>query len=260
MLAHYFIGISIFAAYYKVMNYYLFVDESGDHGLKNIDCDFPVFVLCGVIFSEDQHSVFRERMHQLKTDVWGSKEVIFHSRDIRKCEKEFQVLFDLEKKKMFYERLNAIISGSDYKIISAVIQKDDYIKKYGRLGNVYAICLSFLIERTIFYLDTKSKPIQLEIIVEKRGKLEDQELLKHYNEVHSIGTGYVTSARIKNYNTRFRFKSKKENINGLQLADLVAYPIARHIIEPSKINPAFNVLEAKFYEEGGKRYGLKKYP
>lgn len=92
---------------------------------------------------------------------------------------------------------------------------------------MYTISLSFLIERAIFFLDSKTKPAELEIIVEKRGKVEDNELLRHYNEVHSVGTGFVTPARIKGYNTRLRFKAKKENINGLQPADLIAHPIAR---------------------------------
>lgn len=242
------------------MKYYLFVDESGDHGLKVVDADFPVFVLCGIVFSEEHYEVFRKRINELKYKLWNSIDVIFHSRDIRKCEKEFQILFDLEKKKLFYEELNNIIAESEYKIISSVIRKDEYIEKYGRLGNVYSISISFLIERTIFYLDSKNKPIELEIIVEKRGKNEDEELLRHYNEVYSIGTGYVKPERIKSYNTKFKFMSKKQNINGLQLSDLVAYPIARHIIEPNRINLAFNIIQTKFYEEGGRRYGLKQYP
>ena len=119
---------------YFSMKYYLFVDESGDHGLKSVDKDFPVFVLCGIMLSEEQHSIFRERMIELKTELWGSKEVVFHSRDIRRCEKEFQILLDLDLKKRFYDKLNSIVSESDYTIISAVIKKDDYIKKYGRLS------------------------------------------------------------------------------------------------------------------------------
>lgn len=34
------------------MNYYLFLDECGDHGLSNIDPDFSVFVLCGTLLTE----------------------------------------------------------------------------------------------------------------------------------------------------------------------------------------------------------------
>lgn len=246
---------------YSIMKYYLFIDESGDHGLKSVDKDFPVFVLCGVIFSEEQYAIFNDRLNNLKTKLWNSTEVIFHSRDIRKCDKEFQILFNLEKKEYFYNEVNSMIAESNYTIISCVIQKDEYIKKYGRLGNVYGISLSFIIERAIFYLDSINKDIQLEIIVEKRGKLEDNELLRHYNEVYSIGTGYVSPERIHSYSTKLKFRSKKDNINGLQLSDLVAYPIARHSIEPTRVNLPFEVIESKFYTgNNGKRYGLKQFP
>lgn len=74
---------------------YLFIDESGDHGLTKIDTDFPVFLLCGVLIKEADYEKIRQDINVLKHSLWGNKEVIFHSRDIRKCEKEFQKLFDL---------------------------------------------------------------------------------------------------------------------------------------------------------------------
>jgi hypothetical protein len=242
------------------MKYYLFIDESGDHGLANIDQDFPVFVLCGVIFSESGYHVFRERVNKLKMDLWGNSGIVFHSRDIRKHEKEFQILFDMDKKKIFFERLNGIIAESEYSILASAIQKKEFIQKYGKLSNVYSISLSFILERTIFFLDKIPGPANLEIIVEKRGKKEDLTLSKHYNEVHSIGTFYVTPERIQFYKTKLKFTSKKENINGLQLADLLAYPIARHVIEPERLNLAYDQLEKKFYEDQGDRHGLKIYP
>ena len=61
-------------------------------------------------------------------------------------------------------------------------------------------------------------------------------------------------------NPIFTFKNKKENINGLQLADLVAYPIARYVIEPNRANPAFDVLVPKIYRTNGGLDGLRKYP
>lgn len=177
--------------------------------------------------SEEDYTVFNDRVNKLKKELWGSTGVILHSRDIRHNENEFQILFDLDKKKYFIESLNAIIAESNYTIISAAIKKHEYITKYGPFGNVYSISLSFLLERAIFFLDGKPKPASLEIIVEKRGKLEDGELLRHYQTVHDKGTSYVSTARIKDYQTKLRFRSKKDNENGLQLADLVAYPIAR---------------------------------
>ncbi len=53
---------------------------------------------------------------------------------------------------------------------------------------------------------------------------------------------------------------KNKNINGLQLADLVAYPIARYVIAPKRVNLAFEIIAKKIYAKNGKRYGLKIYP
>jgi hypothetical protein len=86
------------------------------------------------------------------------------------------------------------------------------------------------------------------------------ELSEHYNDVYSRGTYFVKPERIASYNARLRFISKRDNINGLQLADLIAYPIARNMIEPKRANLAFEVFENKFYSDGGKRYGLKQFP
>jgi len=50
------------------------------------------------------------------------------------------------------------------------------------------------------------------------------------------GTGYITAERLLKYDLTIHFKDKKENINGLQLADLVAYPLARYVMEPDRVN------------------------
>lgn len=121
--------------------------------------------------------------------------------------------------------------------------------------------MSFIIERAIFYLDSlKQNNLSLTINIEKRGLKEDKKLAEHFQRILARGTGYMSAERMSKYHLSINFKSKKENINGLQFADLVAYPIARHILEPERINPAFDVFKAKFYTAAGKRYGLKIFP
>ena len=244
------------------MKYYLYIDESGDHGLTTLNPDFPVFLLCGVIVEETVYQNIRQSFNTIKQELWANKEVIFHSRDIRKCDKEFAVLFDLEKKKWFYEKLNKAIQENNYVVIASAIQKDNYIKRFGRLSNdVYELALSFIIERSVFYLDDiKGKEKKLKIIIEKRGKKEDKQLEEHFQRLLARGTGYVIPQRLKEYSLEITFKSKRENINGLQLADLIAYPIARYVIEPNRANPAFEQVETKIYNKNGKRYGLKIFP
>jgi hypothetical protein len=243
------------------MKYYLFIDESGDHGLAKLNLDFPVFLLCGVLVNETDYDNIRQSINTLKQSIWGIKEVILHSRDIRKCEKEFQKLFDLELKKYFYEELNNIISNSPYNIIASAIKKKDFIKKFGKLhDDIYEIALSFVIEQAIITLQNINPQTALSIIIEKRGKKEDKKLDDHFQKITGAGTGLITAKELKQFNISFTFKDKKENINGLQLADLVAYPIAKYIIEPNRANPTFDILEDKIYKNNGITEGLRIYP
>lgn len=242
--------------------YFLFIDESGDHGLITLDPSFPVFLLCGLLTSEDNYQQIKDSINVLKHRFWNDKEVILHSRDIRKCEKEFQILFDLEIKRQFYLTINEIIQSSKYRIISSAINKAKYIKMYGRLSNdVYELALSFIIERAIFSLDEiNNVEKQLVIVIEKRGKKEDRKLAEHFQRLLSRGTTYVSAQRLKEVKTKIVFRDKKENVNGLQLADLVAYPIARYVIDPKRANPAYDILMDKIYNKNGKKYGLKVFP
>ncbi len=244
------------------MKYYLYIDESGDHGLTTVNADFPVFLLCGVVIAEDEYENLRQSFNAIKQTFWENKRVIFHSRDIRKCEKEFSVLFDLEKKKSFYEKVNTTIRTHQYTIIASAIKKDSYIQRFGRLSDdVYEISLSFIIERAIFFLDDLHKrDIELEIVIEKRGRKEDKKLEEHFQRLISRGTGYVNAERLRGYSLAITFSSKVENINGLQLADLVAYPIARYVIDSARANPAFDLIANKIYTKNGKRYGIKIFP
>lgn len=244
------------------MTYYLFIDESGDHGLTTLDPNFPIFLLCGVLMSDEDYLKLKSDLNSIKQTFWQNKSVILHSRDIRKCEKEFSLLFDLNLKKDFYENINRIVSSSNYVVFGSAINKNEYIKRFGKLSNdVYEMALSFIVERAVFHLDAiKQVDKKLQIIIEKRGKNEDKKLETHFQKLVSRGTGFVDASRLLGYGLKIHFKNKSDNINGLQFADLIAYPIARYIIEPQRANPAFDLIQNKIYTKNGKRYGLKKYP
>jgi hypothetical protein len=200
-------------------------------------------------------------MDQLKSAIWGDNEVIFHSRDIRKCEKRFQKLFDPEVKNFFYEELNKIISDSSYFIIAAAIQKDLFIENFGRTQrDIYEIALSFVMEQAVLTLWGLPGSADLSVVIERRGKKEDQLLYNHFQLITSKGAGMVTAADIHDHDLSITFRNKMENINGLQLADLVAYPIARQVIEPHKSNLAYQVLQSKIYQKNGQLHGLRVFP
>ena len=243
------------------MKYFLFLDETGDHGLAKYDPDFPVFLLCGVLVRENEYELISQNFNDLKYSIWGHREIIFHSRDIRKCEKDFRVLFDQDLKKLFYEELNKIVITSNYNIIASAIKKENYIQKYGKhQDDIYTIALSYIIAQTIVALENIQPNADLSIIIERRGKKEDRQLHDHFKKIKQAGSGILSSDAIMKFKLSLNFRNKKENINGLQLTDLVAYPIARSIIDPLRANPAFEVLEGKIFRTNGKIEGLKVYP
>jgi hypothetical protein len=244
------------------MKYYLFLDESGDHGLTQINPQSAVFLLCGILFRQDEYQNFRQQFNQVKLSFWNSLEVIFHSRDIRKCDKEFAILLDYEVKQAFYEQLNCCIQDANYTIIVSAINKDAYIRKFGKLSNdVYELSLSFIIERAIFKLDEiKHANKMLDVVLEQRGRKEDRKLREHFQRLTARGTGFVSAARLKDYALEIHFRAKKNNINGLQLADLIAYPCAAYVKAPERPNPAFEIIKPKIYTKNNRQHRFKIYP
>lgn len=241
--------------------YMLYLDECGDQNLSSFDPQFPIFTLCGIVVSEAQNRVLNEIINALKLEIWNNTNIILHSRDIRKCQNGFEVLFDLEIKKRFLESVNAILGDDLYVIISCAILKEPYIRQYGRLTDVYGLSLSYIMERVVFYLDSiREEDIELCTIIERRGKKEDMSLLSYYNQLLDKGTYWVSNARIRKYFKRFDMRWKSENIVGLQVADLIAYPITRHVLNPDGVNLAYDVLKKNIYQENGKIYGMKVFP
>ena len=242
-------------------NYVLYLDECGDQNLSSFDPQFPIFTLCGVVVSEEQDKLLSDRINSLKMDIWNNTNIILHSRDIRKCQNGFEVLFDLEVKKRFIESVNDILGDDIYIIICCAILKEPYIRQYGKLNDVYGLSLSYIMERVVFYLDSVGKDnIELRTVIERRGKKEDKSLLNYYNQLLDRGTYWVNGERMRRYFKRLDMRWKSENIIGLQVADLVAYPITRHVLNPDGVNLAYDVLKKNIYQIDGKMYGMKVFP
>jgi hypothetical protein len=246
------------------MKYFLFLDETGDHGLSYIDENFPLFLLCGCLIREDKLSELEQEIIEFKIKYFNTPDIILHSREIRRHEGSFQILFDLELKRMFYEDLNKIVSSASFIIIGSGINKIKHIKQYGRSAkNPYAISLSFIMERLIFCLDSLNKGARVNFRAEKRGKKEDELLLTHYNSIFDKGTYYVSKQRMQKTIASFRFHSKRDNIIGLQLADLCAYPLARYLLAPKVPYMPFDIIRGKIYSNRAgnfRGYGLKMFP
>lgn len=132
----------------------------------------------------------------------------------------------------------------------------------GKEDDVYGLSLSYLIERSIFYVDNEINDglPEISIVVERRGKKEDNKLLNYYNGLRNRGTKWVTAERLRTRISDFGFKNKKDNIIGLQIADLIAYPVTIHLLYPERKNPSYEVVKHNIFQDNGVLLGQKIIP
>ena len=241
-------------------NYIVYVDESGDHGLNSINPQNPVFALAFCIFEKPSYrQVVVPVVQELKFDYWGHDAVILHSHDIRNQRGDFKILNDQAVRAVFLDRLNTIVDTMPVTIIAAVIDKYQLIKKYAYPNDPYSIALAFCMERLQMFLAEHGQTAgKTHLLVERRGAKEDKDLELAFRRICD-GNNYVGVMP----NLDIRFMDKRHNSTGLQIADLVAYPIARHTINPAQPNRAYDIVERKFRRSAAGHaagHGLKVFP
>jgi hypothetical protein len=230
--------------------YIIFADESGDHSIASINPENPVFVLVFCIFRKiDYISVVKQVVAKLKIDFWGHDLVVLHNHAIRKSTGEFAFLFDEEVRSLFVHALNEMMKSLPFSIVATAIDKRYLISNLNS-SNPYLMALRFCLEQTFDFLKEKQQhQRQTHIIVESRGKSEDRELGLTFDQIS-------TQETLGRYPLSLRFANKQTNSSGLQIADLVAHPIARHIVNRDQPNKAFDIVKKKLlgfpeYEEIG---------
>lgn len=241
----------------------MFIDESGDHSLDKIDPSYPMFVLAGCIFDFDYYSQYVEpEINKLKIKHFGKTNVILRSYDIRKQKGEFSSLVDMIKRTTFYEDLDGFISTLDFKIIAAAIRKDSLKNQYRTPSNPYHLCLRFILERAVMYLGKTGEKMIFRI--ESRQTHNDEKLAEVYESFRNKDQDMFKKDEIQAKLVDLSFNQKVQNIIGMQIADLVAYPIGRWVLDNSKENKAFEIIENKFHKSFKSpsylNYGLKIFP
>lgn len=238
-------------------DYIVYVDESGDHGLNTIDPCYPIFVLVFCIFKKiDYVQTVVPLMQEFKLKHFGHDQIILHETDIRRDRGSFAFLKSKQLKADFLNKLTDIIQIIPFTLVTTVIDKKKYRESHADLENPYHIGLRFGLEQIFSFLQKQSAVTH--IIVEQRGRVEDDELELEFRRI-CAGNNYFRQS----LPFQLVFADKKSNSAGLQLADLVARPIGLNKLKPDQNNRAFEIVNAKFFtsSQGDKiGYGLRCYP
>ena len=247
-------------------DYIIYVDESGDHGLKSIDPDYPVFVLAFCIFKQDDYiNDISPALNILKLKYWGHTDIVLHEHDIRKnMHGDWFILNNQDTRLAFLTDLSNLLNNAPFEIIASVIDKEK-LKHYKSPQNPYELAMLFCMERlNNLLLRSGQKGKTAHIQFEARGKTEDEELELEFRRICDNASGTLSSnTKFDHINYSIRFLDKKVNSIGLQIADLIARPIGIHELRPNQKNTAFDIIERKFIRHDNGKYhgrGLKKFP
>lgn len=259
------------------VDYFLFVDESGEHHLKNFDRTKPVFTLNGVMVEASKYGEFKRSINAFKDKFWEEgcfldkgkhpKKVCFHSRDIRRRSGPFSYhYFNDERYELFLNELSSMMAVLPFELMAACIDKQKLISRYINPKEPYELALEFIIERFSKFLNTQNKTGM--IVMESRGTKEDAKLLELFLELYNDGTDFISHRVLQKTITaglyfNGKWNKEKENMEtfvGLEIADLCAHPIGHFAFKNEKSKP-FAVIEEKFlgypYHFGK---GLKLFP
>lgn len=248
-------------------DYIIYVDESGDHSLTNINPRYPIFALAFCIFHKDEYvKTIAPSLNALKLKYWGHCDTVLHEHDIRKSMKgDWAILSNESTRTQVKDDLSLFIENTPFHIIATVIDKTKHANRYSNPENPYEIAMLMCMERLHDWLIHKGQTGKtVHIQFESRGNKEDKELELEFRRIcgNSAGTVYSkTDFSVIDY--KIRFLSKKSNSTGLQISDLVARPIGMKILRPTQENRAFNIIEQKLITHDNAEYmgrGLKVFP
>lgn len=107
--------------------------------------------------------------------------------------------------------------------------------------NPYHLALTFGLARLQQFMIERKQQGSTYLIFESRGKKEDDELELEFHRVseRAIADGKPLGFRI-------RLAHKHVNSCGLQIADMIARPIGRKVMNPLQENRAYAIIEQKF--------------
>lgn len=231
----------------------MFLDESGDHSLEVIDHQYPMFVLAGVIMEKEYaEGDLEARITEFKKNLFGRTDIILHAADITRNQNGFERMKDKAFRDRFYNELNALVKSIDFKVVACVIHKEEHLQRYGISAlDTYMLSLHVLIERFCFEIgNVRGGGI---VVAERRGPPLDHELELAFLNLKIQGTRYLRAIQVENRISGLHLRRKSENVGGLQLADLVATPIGRHVLG-KKDHKDYRIIESKF------RRGLRGSP
>ncbi len=259
------------------LKFRIYIDEVGSSDMKcTSDSNNRFLSLTGVVIDLNHvKNTVTPDLESLKKDFFGShpdEPIILHRKELVNRKFPFDSLKEKSKELAFNKLLLELLAKWEFKIITTVIDKYEHNQTYNVWRyDPYHYAMSIIFER--FHLRLKKINQKGDMMFESRGGKEDMRLKESYRKIFLDGTDFINAKDIDETLTskELKIKPKSANISGLQIADLLAYPMQRYTLKKYNVlndgRQTFNetileVVESKIFKSNNKieGYGIKLLP
>ncbi len=225
--------------------YLVFLDESGDDNLQNIDPRYPVFVLGAVVIEKGYHNTDAMQEFAAFKARHMTPGQILHTVDMLRNQRGFEFLKGAAHRAAFYEDLNALISRMEFTFIAAILDMPKAVARWGlQQRTPYVYLMQLLMERVYLCLRGKGTA---QMFAESRQPHLDTLIRGEFLRVRS-GATLIRPATLleRMFPEEIRFLPKSAN-PGAELADLLVTPVGREYLGRSSPVCA-QVIRTKTYK------------
>ena len=256
----------------------MYLDEHGIETMSRLDLEESRYLsLTGVIMDVSHaRDYLVPAFNEIKARVFDKdpdSPIIFHRSDIRHSKGPFECLNDPTVRQKFDKDILEIFEKAEYRVITALLDKKAIKKKdYWAKTHPYHVLMEIMVEKYAQLLERLNSVG--DIMPEGRNKKQDKALQEEFSYYKKRGTRYapVDLVRKSIPSSNLKFRTKKENVAGLQLCDLLAHPshytvrqCFGHKVTLAQFSGRVSkLLEDRKYDRSDRGkidgYGIKKLP
>jgi len=200
------------------------MDESGMPNPKVKNSRY--YILCGCIFKDKSREKLKIEIDQVKYKYWGRTDIIFHSREIARCEGVFKILRDQTVRESFERDLLHVISKGGFQLFAVCVDKTQALTKGWDEKKVIEVTAHTIIRNFIFMLLSKDD-CKGRLIVESATSEKDFVYHKVAGQYLSMGIPKknITYRDVQGKLTEISFVTKKNYDTEEQIVDLLTYAV-----------------------------------
>ena len=221
----------------------MFIDESGDRGLRAPGSGTNALAVAACLFTQrDYVELVDPTLRGLKREFFGRDDFALHEIDIRKRKGMFTSLGGDQRRFEFEAKIREVIRLLPFRLIAVVVDKRSLYGAPSSGLDIYELSFRAGFRLLDRFLSATRSIVRVDLIAETRGGYEDARLTETFQRFEAW-PGLMRET----VSYELHFAGKQDVVAGLEIADLVANPIARHVLGFPQPLVTFDQIRDKFF-------------